>query len=205
MTFMRDTMMGSNEVAGSAADAEGYVRVNTIAQTRLTVSSFLGSICLSIFAVFLPTALHISGFDWGSLLAAIIEVLLGSASVFFLVMAAALSIVLVRLGDLNSRLGPNVRKLLSEGVSVKINNKDKDTLDNIITLYDRIYVIYYSGLVAVLLSLPFMGFHVHVVVGWAILVTYLGVFILFRKSLKFVFFYKYVPLHSSQNNLINKK
>jgi hypothetical protein len=178
--------MGLDQVDTTPDESEGYVRVNTNAQTRLTVSAFLASICLSTFAVFLPTTFPISGFDWGSVLAVIVEGLLGGASVFFLVMAAAMSNVLMRLGDLNS----SVRNSLSEGRRTQISKKDKYTLDNVIKLYDRIFLVYYLGLGAVLLSLPFMGFHVHAVVGVTVLIAFIGVGICFRKSLRFVIFYR---------------
>jgi len=167
--------------------SDQYNRVNTNAQTRLTVSAFLGSACLGIFGIFLPNSLEITRTDPGSTLAVIVEGFVGCASVMFLLMSAALSIILIRLGDLNFKF----RKALKDGDGTfKISDPQKKILDSIIRLYDGVYILHYLGLIAVLISLPIMGFHINQWVGRIILVA-LGLVILgFWRSLRFVFLYR---------------
>lgn len=171
----------------SPENRAGYIRVSTNAQTRLTVSTFLGSICLSIFAVFLPNTFQLTGSDTGSILAVITEVLIGSACVLFLLITAAVSIVLIRLSDLN----PSVRKLLDDiEANIQISEKDRHNLESIIKLYHGIYLINYISLGALLLCLPIVGFRINMWVGICILATLVLGFLYFFPSLGFVILYK---------------
>src|SRR5438445_10144220 len=111
------------DVNATSDDIEGYVRVHTNAPTRLTVSTFLAVISLSTFAVFLPNAINISGFDLEAILALIAETLLGMASVFFLVVASVISIILIRFG----RFSLTTQKSLRKGISTQLSDKEKNT------------------------------------------------------------------------------
>lgn len=158
-----------------------FVRVNTNAPTRLTISSFLATICLSTFAVFLPTAINIGRFDVGAFLALGAEILLGAASVFFLVVAVAMSSILIRFGTLDSA----AQKSLIAGTSLPLSSNDEDTIYKAVQFYDHAIRLVYWGVTLVLLSLPLIGFHVHIAVGIGILVAFLVVGIHLRRFLWF--------------------
>jgi len=157
-----------------------YARVNTNSSIRLTVSTFLASICLATFAVFLPNAIQISGFDLGAALVLSSETLLGVASVLFLIVATVMSIVLTRFGLFSHTM----RKSLDEGMSISLEDYDMNTLTKAVDLYNHAVIVMYGGLLAVLVSLPLLGFHIHPVIGVAIVLTFIVLGIYFRKLIR---------------------
>lgn len=127
-----------------------------------------------------------------SILAVIIDVLIGSACVLFLLIATAVSIALIRLRDLN----PSFRNLLNdESVTVQFSDTERNNLEDIIKLYSGIYRVNYAGIIALLLSLPLIAFRINIWVGIGIVATLIVGFSYFYKSLEFVIFY-----HIRNNN-----
>ena len=144
-------------------ESQTYLRINSNASTRLTVSAFLGGITFTTFAVLVPDPAKIGqGFD--SILLLITAMLLSCATLLFLLTAAINAAVLL----CHSNISSQALVALREGGPIPHSENwsgDKNKLEAAQKYYRQVNPLMPWGLVAIVVSMIPVGFHVHFVVG----------------------------------------
>ena len=144
-------------------ESHTFLRINSNASTRLTVSAFLGGITFTTFAVLVPDPAKIGqGLD--SILLLIAGMLLSCATLLFLLTAATNAAVLICLSSISSK----ALVALREGRPIPNGENwsgDKNKLEAAQKYYRQVNPLMPWGLVAILVSMLPVGFHVHYLVG----------------------------------------
>lgn len=150
-----------------------YLRVNTEGSARLTIATFLTGLTFGIFVARLTTNALVD-LTVPTVLAGVIDALLGAATFLFLLTAVS-AYTATRL---LAQLSPSATAALEQPTPVGLDRHDARRLDEAYRVYMEPVRFIQAGLGLLLLSLLLLAFLASPILG--VVVSYILVFLLYR-------------------------
>lgn len=158
-----------------------YLRVNTQAATRLTMATFLAGLTFATFAALISTAqvdaAHLN------LQQSAAAILLGVGAIAFLLATVSTYAALQRVNDVS----PSTLDLFKTATPASFAFDDGERLRYAYNAYSESSAFIPCGLLLLLISMPFIGFHLRSPIGPIVLIALILGTILLRTSWRITF------------------
>ena len=155
--------------------SEHFLRVRSNAPVRTSVSTFIGGLTFTTFTLLMQDPGAALKHD--TVLLILLEVVLGCATLFFLLTSVFNAVVQMCLASIRSELRAALEEqkpMLLQGLDQHTLEQSLGILDQSVRAYRRANWLLPWGFLLVLISMVLIGFRIHVAIGFSVTLAFIA-------------------------------